>query len=58
MCIRDRTNAIRTGAKTGAITPVFCGAATAQEAVDLAMWGLQKLIDVYKRQVSFIAAHF
>lgn len=40
----ELTNAIRTGAKTGAITPVFCGAATAQEAVDLAMWGLQKLM--------------
>ena len=40
----ELTEAIRTGAKTGAITPVFCGSATAMEAVDLAVWGLQKLM--------------
>ena len=40
----ELTTAIRTGTKEGTITPVFCGAATAQEAVDLAMWGLQKLM--------------
>jgi len=40
----ELTEGVRVGVKTGAITPVFCGSATAMEAVDLAVWGLQKLM--------------
>ncbi len=41
---QELTDGVRAGVKTGAITPVFCGSATALAAVDQVMWGIQKLL--------------
>lgn len=40
----EMTEGVRMGVKTGAITPVFCGASTTLAAVDQALWGIKKLL--------------
>lgn len=40
----EMTEGVRMGVKTGAITPVFCGASTALAGVDQALWGIKKLL--------------
>ncbi|MEG2036975.1 MAG: elongation factor G, partial [Ruthenibacterium sp.] len=40
----EMTEGVRAGVKTGAITPVFCGASTELAAVDQVLWGIKKLL--------------
>lgn len=40
----ELTEGVKEGVKTGAITPVFCGAPTALAAVDMVLWGIRKLL--------------
>ena len=40
----ELTEGVKNGVKTGAITPVFCGATTLLAGVDQVLWGVKKLL--------------
>lgn len=40
----ELTEGVRMGVKTGAITPVFCGASTTLAAIDQVLWGIRRLL--------------
>ncbi|WP_367924310.1 elongation factor G [uncultured Ruthenibacterium sp.] len=40
----ELTEGVKNGVKTGAITPVFCGATTLLAGVDQVLWGIKKLL--------------
>ena len=40
----ELTDGVKNGVKTGAITPVFCGATTLLAGVDQVLWGVKKLL--------------
>ena len=52
----ELTEGVRMGVKTGAITPVLCGAATTLAAVDQVLWGIQKLLPSAARGAGCTAA--
>lgn len=52
----ELTEGVRLGTKTGAITPVFCGATTELAAVDMTLWGIKKLLPSAARGAGVTAA--
>lgn len=46
---------VRMGVKTGAITPIFCGASTTLAGIDQVLWGVKKLLPSAARSAGCIA---
>ncbi len=51
----ELTEGVRLGVKTGAITPIFCGAPTSLAGIDLVLWGIEKLLPSAARGASAVA---
>ncbi len=51
----ELTQGVRTGVKTGNITPVFCGVSTTLAGIDQVLWGIQKLLPSAARAAGCIA---
>ncbi len=51
----ELTEGVRMGVKTGAITPIFCGASTSLSGIDLVLWGIEKLLPSAARGANCVA---
>jgi elongation factor G len=51
----ELTEGVKNGVKTGAITPVFCGATTTLAGIDQVLWGIKKLLPSAARAAGTVA---